>query len=285
MKRFFTWLVWSLMRVFGLSDYADSILVGILAIIVVLGVLLGIVYIILTTIVNKRKAKIKKNEEEYRNRFAEFCKELVDGEPEINFNEEESVFCLKVDDDITVTYDPQEDIISVKKIEDPNLMLPDLAPGYLRINLRSAAKETDAFANCKLIAPSDKVHEEGLLVEVVIPKEKLQEGQLADIKKAFEKFEVDYSYVSVLSDKIYHKVYDLKETSAVAKTIVKTIYPDAVVYHAQYTQESAQMRVLVYVKRKDATVELLDEIKKVINDLPIGDNKKTILADGSIMRQ
>lgn len=286
MKQFFTWLVWSLMHIFGLSDYVDSVLIGIFVLIVAGSILLGIVYFILTFIDKVRKARIRKNEEDYRTRFVEICKELIEADSKVEFNDEKALFSLQVDNDTTVTYDPQTDVLVVKKNEDLNQILPDEKPGNLRVNLRYAGKETDAFANCELVSPSpsDNIQEKGLSWEVSIPREKLRKGQLADIKNAFERFEAEYCYVPVTSYKIYQKEYDLKNAFVIVKKTVKAVYKDAVVYHLESPgQNQSQFYVVVYVKRKDATTEKINEIKTLINDLPIGDNKKIILKDGSIM--
>ena len=75
----------------------------------------------------------------------------------------------------------------------------------------------------------------------------------------------------------------MDEAFKTAKEAIKDIYKDAAVYHHNFTEESHQFRVLVYVKQKDASPEKKAELMAVMDDLPIGDNKKIILSDGSIM--
>ena len=285
MKQFFTWLVWSLLRALGLSDYVDSILVGIFVLIVTGGIILGIMYSILTFIVKLRKGRIKRNKEDYRTWFFETCKELMDADSKVEFDDEQALFRLQINNDTIVTFDPQADTLIVKKNEDPNHILPDAKPGDLRINLRCAGKESDAFTNCELASSSNNTQKNELSLEVTIPREKLRKGQLTDIKSAFERFETEYCYVPITSNRTYHKVYDLDEAFKTTKKAIKDVDKDAVVYHHHFTEESNQFRVLVYVKQKDASPEKMAELMAVIDNLPIGDNKKIILADGSVMYQ
>lgn len=271
------------MRSFGFFDGMDSVLDYLIMGAFILFVAYIILYFIHYGAVKSKKTKLMNNKQN-RAWFATVCKELVDGEPIIRINEEEVQYSLQLDDKTIVAYDLQNETIVVKETDSSYCMLPDAKLEDVRSDLFLIGKEKDTFDNCDLISLSNSNYDNSCF-GIVIPREKLQEGQLADILDALDEYSIKYCYVTVTSNRTYHKVYDLEEAFNIAKRAVKSVYADAVVYHLDYSKQNAQFQVLVYVKRKDATTELLTRLKDTINDLFIGDNKKIILADGSVMYQ
>lgn len=282
MKTFFKGITFWFAKSFGFFDGIDSIITYLLFGAFILFIIYVIVYCIHEGAESSKKTKLMNNKKN-KTWFVAVCQELVEGKPEIWINREELQYRLYLDDNSIVTYDLQDETIIVEKADPTFCILPDAKLEDLRRELFSIDKEKDTFANCDLVSlPNDNSDKPSF--GVVIPREKLQEGQLSDILDALDEYSIKFFYVPVTSDRTYYKIYDMEEAFNIAKRTIKAVYADAVVYHLDYSKQNAQLRVLVYVKRKDVTTELLKRLRSVINDLNIGDNKKTILADGSIMR-
>ena len=280
MKYFFEGLSYSYMRSSGFFDGLDAIMDYLLIGAFIIFIIYVIVYCVRDGADRSKKNKLVNNKQN-RAWFVSVCEEIVDGKPDIWINREELQYSLHFDDNTIVIYDLQDETIVVKKTDLSYGILPDAKLEDILIDLTRIDKK-DAFANCDLVSLPDNNYDSSFF-EVVIPKDKLQEGQLADILDAIDEYCINYCYVSITSNRTYHKVYDFEEAFKIAKSTIKAVYADAVVYHLDYSKQNAQFKVLVYVKRKDANTELLTRLKSVINDLLIGDNKKTILADGSVM--
>ena len=282
METFFKGITYGVARSSGFFSGIDSIFSYLLMGAFILFILYVIVYCIHDGAESSKKTKLMNNKKN-RAWFTAVCQELVAGKPEIWINREELQYRLYLDDNSIVTYDLQDETIIVEKADPTFCILPDAKLEDLRSDLFPIGKEKDTFANCDLVSLSNNNSDKPSF-GVVIPREKLQEGQLSDILDALNEYSIKYYYAPITSNRTYYKVYDMEEAFKIAKKTIKAVYADAVVYHLNYSKQNAQLQVLVYVKRKDITTELLKCLRSVINDLNIGDNKKTILADGSIMR-